>query len=313
KLLFEGEEEIGSENLHRFVQDHAELLQADAILLSDTSMFAPGIPSICYGTRGLVHCQIDVQAAARDLHSGGFGGIVANPVQVLAKILTALKDEQGRITIPGFYDDVAEITDKEKALFAALPFDEDTLKAEIGVSEFTGEAGFSLIECRWARPTLDVNGILGGFTGDGMKTIIPAKAMAKVTMRLVSYQDPAKIFEATKAYIESLAPPTVTLNVTGGVGGQAYLTPVDHPMLAYISQAIQAAHKREPVFTRTGGTIGVLSTFSDVLQVPIVMVGMSYPNDNIHAPNEHLNEEAFYTGIEVAAHLLKSLQAWKPE
>ena len=312
KLLFEGEEEIGSENLHTFVQEHTELLKADAILLSDTSMFAPGLPTVCYGTRGLVHCQIDLETAATDLHSGSFGGIVANPIQILANILVNLKDQEGRVKIPGFYDDVTTLTEQEQAQFTALPFDEQALQQEIGVAEFVGETGFSTLERRWARPALDVNGILGGFTGEGVKTVIPSNAMAKITMRLVPHQDPEKIFNAAKTYIKQLAPATAKLTVTGGIGGSAYMTPLDHPILPYIARALQQAYQQEPVFTRTGGTIGVLNTFSETLRLPIVMVGMAQPNDNAHAPNEHLTEELFYQGTEAAAYLLHELRSWNP-
>ncbi len=313
KLLLEGEEEIGSENLHDFVKEHADLLRADAIILSDTLMFAPGIPTICCATRGLVFFQLDVQTAHKDLHSGGFGGTVANPIQTLADMIAALKDKDGRITVPGFYDDVAEITDQERRLFEALPFDENALKQATGALELVGEKGFSTLERRWVRPTLDVNGILGGFTEEGVKTIIPAKAMAKITMRLVPHQDPETIFRITQEHIESLAPSTVKLTVSGGVGGRSYLAPVDHPILFHVSQALTNVYQREPVFTRTGGSIGVLSTFEEVLQIPIIMVALSQPDDNAHSPNEHLNEETFYKGIEVAAHLLNELKAWQPE
>ena len=313
KLLLEGEEEIGSENLHDFVKEYADLLKSDAILLSDTGMFAPGVPSICYGTRGLIHLQIDLETAAGDLHSGGFGGVVANPIQVLAEIIAALKDKNRRVTIPGFYDDIEELSDRERKLLSALPFDEELLKQQIGVTELPGEAGFSTIERRWARPTLDVNGILSGFTGKGTKTVIPSKAMAKITMRLVPNQDPEKVFQAAKTYIEQIAPSTAKVTVSGGVAGRAYLTPLDHPILTFVAQGIANVYDREPFFTKTGGTIGVLGTLSDTLQVPIVMVGLSYPNDNAHAPNEHMNENGFYTGIETAAQMLNQLKDWKPE
>jgi acetylornithine deacetylase/succinyl-diaminopimelate desuccinylase-like protein len=314
KFLIEGEEEIGSKHLHTFVKQHAERLRADAIIISDTTMFAPGVPTICYGTRGLVALQIDLQGSLRDLHSGGYGGIVANPIQVLADILSALKDQDGRITIPGFYEDVVEIREAEKQQFEALSFDEEQLKKELGIPELFGEKGFTILERRWARPTLDVNGIVGGFTGEGVKTIIPAKAMAKITMRLVPNQNPEKIVQAFKEYVRNLTPPTVTLKITGGeVGAKPYLTPLDHPVLSFVSEALKKIFDRDPVFVRTGGSIGVVETFSDVLRVPVVFVALNHPGDNAHAPNEHLNEEAFYTGIEVAAQLLNELKAWKPE
>lgn len=313
KFLFEGEEEIGSKHLHAFVKQHAELLKTEAVIISDGSMFASGVPTICYGTRGLVGAQIDLQGSASDLHSGSFGGIVANPIQVLANILSALKDQDGRITIPEFYDDVIEIQEAEKQQFDALPFDEKELKQNIGISELFGERGFSTLERRWARPTLDVNGILGGFTGEGSKTIIPAKAMAKITMRLVPNQDPEKIFQAFKEYVQHLTPSTVTLKINGGFGARAYLTPLDHPVISFVSEGLRKVFDCDPVFIRTGGTIGVVETFADVLHAPVVFVGLSQPDDNAHAPNEYLNEDAFYTGIEVAAQLYNELKAWKPE
>jgi acetylornithine deacetylase/succinyl-diaminopimelate desuccinylase-like protein len=232
---------------------------------------------------------------------------------VLADILSTLKDKDGRITIPGFYEDVIDIQEAEKRQFEALSFDEEGLKKEIGVPELFGEKGFSPLERRWARPTLEINGISGGFTGEGLKTIIPAKAMAKITMRLVPNQDPAKILQAFKDYVLSLTPSTVTLNVAENIGGKPYLTPPAHPVFAFVSKALRRVFDREPVFVRTGGTIGVVSTFSEILRAPIVFVGLSQPNDNAHAPDEHLNEEAFYTGIEVAAQLLNELKEWKPE
>jgi acetylornithine deacetylase/succinyl-diaminopimelate desuccinylase-like protein len=312
KFLLEGEEEIGSRHLHTFVEHHAERLKADAILISDTSLFAPRLPTICYGTRGLVAVQLDLQGAANDLHSGDYGGLIANPIQVLAAILSTLKDKDGRIMIPGFYEDVVDIQDAEKQQFAALPFDEEKLKREIGVPELFGEKGFSPLERRWARPTLEINGISGGFTGKGVKTIIPAKAMAKITMRLVPNQKSEKILQGFKEYVRSLTPAAVTVKITGDIGGKPYLTPLDHPVLTFVSEALRKVFDRDPVFVRTGGTIGVVSTFSEILRIPIVFVGFSQPNDNAHAPNEHLTEENFYTGIEVAAQLLHELKGWKP-
>lgn len=312
KLLFEGEEEIGSLHLHEFVRQHAELLQADAILISDGEMFGARVPSICYGTRGLVAAQIDLEVASRDLHSGGYGGLVDNPILVLANILAALKDAGHRVTVPGFYDDVAPLSEKEKALLASLEFNENQAREEIDATEFIGETGFSPLERRWCRPTLDANGILGGFTGDGTKTIIPSNAMAKVTMRLVPNQDPEKIVEAFTGYIQQLAPSTVRVKVHGEAAGRAYLTPLDHPILPVVAQALRQVFDREPVFTKTGGSIGVLSTFEEALNIPCVLVGLDYPGSNIHAPNEFMHEEAFYLGMETSAHLLNALQSWAP-
>jgi acetylornithine deacetylase/succinyl-diaminopimelate desuccinylase-like protein len=312
KLLIEGEEEIGSRNMHAFVEQQAERLKADAILISDTSMLAPGLPTICYGTRGLAAVQIDLQGAAIDTHSGLYGGMIANPLQVLAEILAALKDRQGRILIPGFYEDVAALEPAEKLQFEALPLDLEDLKAEIGVREFFGEPGFSPIERQLVRPTLEINGMIGGFTSEGIKTIIPAHTTAKITMRLVPYQDPEKILQAFKDYVHRVTPSTVTLTLTGESHGKPYLTPLNHPIMPFIAAALKKVFVHEPVFVRDGGTIGVVSTFAEVLHAPVVFVGLSHPNENAHAPNENLPVEAFYTGIEVAAQLLHELQYWRP-
>ncbi len=312
KLLFEGEEEIGSGHLHQLVVDHAEKLKADAILLSDNGQYQSGTPTICYGTRGLVHGEIHVQTAARDLHSGSYGGLADNAIQVLADIVSALKNDREQVTIPGYYDDVATLSDTERKNFESLPFDDGELKQEIGIREVVGEHGYPPLERRWARPTLEINGIVGGFGGEGVKTIIPANAMAKVTMRLVPNQDPQKIYDAAKAYIEKeLAPPSAHVSFIGAPDGRAYLTPLDHPILEHITRALRATYGKEPVFVRTGGTISVLSTFSDEMRIPIVMIGLSNPDDNAHAPNEHLTEQLFYLGIETAARTLHELKAWK--
>jgi len=312
KLLIEGEEEIGSGHLHQFVIDHAEKLNADAIVLSDNSQYQSGTPTICYGTRGLVHGEIHVQTAARDLHSGSFGGLADNAIQALADIVSALKNDREQVTIPGFYDDVAIVSDAERQNFESLPFDDHELKQEIGIRDVVGEQGYPPLVRRWARPTLEINGILGGFTGEGTKTIIPAKAMAKVTMRLVPNQDPQKIADAAKAYIEqTLAPSSAQVAFIGGADCRAYLTPMEHPIFVPVTRALRATYGKEPVFVRTGGTIGVLSTFSDVMGVPIVMIGLCNPDDNAHAPNEHFTEELFYLGIETAARTLSELKDWK--
>ena len=311
KLLFEGEEEMGSKHLHSFVKQHTGLLQADAVIVSDTSTFAAGVPTISYGTRGLLGCQLNIRGAQRDLHSGDYGGSVANSIQILAEILAALKDRNGKIAIPGFYNDVLEMSPAEIRQLNTLPFDEDAQKHELGVSGFVGEKGFSVYERRWVRPTLELNGLLGGFTGTGMKTIIPAQAMAKITMRLVPKQDPDKIYESFKEYIRSLVPPEVTLEITADTKAKPYMIPFEHPLHDHISRALEHVFDRKPVFIRSGGTIGVLNTFSEVLQAPVALLGFAYPNNNAHAPNEHMSEEAFYKGIEVAAHLLNELKEWK--
>jgi acetylornithine deacetylase/succinyl-diaminopimelate desuccinylase-like protein len=311
KCVFEGEEEIGSAHFHAFLEQHQERLKADVVLISDTGMFASGMPTICYGTRGLAGAQIDLEVSSRDLHSGGFGGTVANPIQVLAEMIAALKDKNGRITIPGFYDDVLELQELEKKKIAALNFDDEAFRQSIDAPALVGEQGFTTLERRWARPTLDVNGILGGFTGDGTKTIIPSKAMAKVTMRLVPNQEPTKIVQAFTDYVQHIVPESVRINVSGEFGVKPYLTPIDHPVIPIITDALRRAYQKEPVFTRTGGTIGVLESFDGLLHAPVVFIGLSQPNDNAHAPNEHFDEDAFYSGIEVAAHVYDALKNWK--
>lgn len=312
KLVFEGEEEIGSTNFHSFVQQHVERLRSDLILISDTGMYAAGVPTICYGTRGLAGAQIDLKVSYRDLHSGDFGGTVANPIQVLADIIAALKDADGRITIPGFYDDVVELHVAERQQFAALNFDDAAFRKNVEAPALEGEAGFTTLERRWGRPTLDVNGILGGFTGDGNKTIIPAQAMAKVTMRLVPDQEPAKILQAFSHYVQDLVPASVRLHISGKFGVKPYLTPIDHPVIGIISEALRKSYGQDTVFTRSGGTIGVLESFDELLHAPVVFVGLSQPNDNAHAPNEYMNEDAFYSGIEAVAHVYDALKDWTP-
>jgi acetylornithine deacetylase/succinyl-diaminopimelate desuccinylase-like protein len=312
KVLFEGEEEIGSAHFHRFLQQEADRVQADVILISDTSMYAAGAPTICYGTRGLAGAQITVRVSARDLHSGDFGGTVANPIQVLADILAALKDADGRVTIPGFYDNVVDLHEAERQQFAALNFDDNAFRDNIAAPALTGEAGFTTLERRWARPTLDVNGILGGFTGEGSKTIIPAEAMAKITMRLVPNQDPADILAAFRQYVRDLTPPSVTSQVSGQFGVKPYMTPITHPVISIISSALQQSYGQPTVFIRSGGTIGVLESFDEFIPAPVVFIGLSQPNDNAHAPNEYMLEDAFYQGIEAIAHVYDALKAWTP-
>lgn len=312
KFLIEGEEEIGSKHLHNFVKEQAKRLAADVIIISDNNMQQPGVPTICYGTRGLVHCQIDLQAFAKDLHSGGYGGMVDNPIRALAEMIDALKDRYGRITIPGFYDDVVQITPAEKAQFDALGVDDAEIQKETGAPAVFGEQGYTLLEQNWARPALDMNGIFGGFTGEGSKTVIPAKAMAKFTIRLVPNQDPEKILQATKEYIQRLTPPTAKVTFTGGVGGKPYITPLEHPVISHVSRVLKREFGRDPLFVRTGGSIGVVSSFDEVLHIPCVMVALSQPEGNEHSPNEYLDEDTFYMGIEISAHILNELQTWKP-
>ncbi len=307
KYLIEGEEEIGSPHLDPFIETHQDLLKADVAMVSDTAMFAHGVPSICYGLRGLAYFQLDLQGAHTDLHSGSFGGTVVNPAFELSKILTAMKDEAGRITIPHFYDDVRELTEREKAEFARLPFDESTYKKALGLKELSGEEGCTPLERLWVRPTFEINGLKSGFTGKGAKTVLPAKAMAKVSMRLVPDQDPEKIADLFEDYVHALTPSSVHLETTRMHGGKPWVASLDHPALRAATQAIKKGFGKEPVFQREGGSIPVVATFAELLNIPSVLMGIGLPDENAHAPNEKLNLDNFYAGIKSSAYFLDEL------
>ena len=289
KYVFEGEEESSSVHLAAWLQANRERLTADAAIISDTGFFEGNLPAITVSLRGLLYTQIDVVGSPVDLHSGGYGGAVQNPANALAQIIAALKGSDGRIRIPGFYDEVVALTEEERAALAALPFDEAAYQASIPVSALVGEAGFSTLERRATRPTLDVNGIWGGFQGSGAKTIIPAHAHAKVSCRLVADQDPDVIFERLRAFVEEIAPPGVTVTVQFLGGGRASLTPLDHPMTQAAARALEAVFGRPPVYIREGGSIPVAASFASVLGLPVVLLGFSPPNENAHAPDEWMS------------------------
>ena len=312
KYLIEGEEEIGSPNLDSFIADHKDLLMVDAVMVSDTTMFARGIPSICYGLRGLVYFQIDASVASGDLHSGSFGGAVGNPAFELSNILAAIKDVHGRITIPHFYDDVRELTDRERQEFAKLPFNEKAYAGEIGVKQLSGEHGYTPLEQLWARPTFEINGLLSGFTGEGAKTVLPAKAMAKVSLRLVPDQKPETIEDLFEHYVYKLAPSFLEIKVTRMHGGKPWIASLDHPALLAASRAIKKGFGKEPVFQREGGSIPVVATFAEQLGIPSVLFGIGLPDENAHAPNEKLDLENFYNGIRSSAYFLDELAQIKP-
>jgi len=307
KMLVEGEEEIGSPNLEAFIESHLDLLRADVAVISDTAMYGHDIPSLCYGLRGLAYFQIDVQGPNSDLHSGSFGGAVANPCNALAWILAQLKGEDGRIRIPGFYDDVRPLSDEERAELAKLPFDHSAYRAAIDVDALPGEPGFSVLERLWARPTLDVNGLWGGFQGPGAKTIIPAEAHAKVSCRLVPDQEPAKVGRLLTDYVRAIAPAGVRVTVQELHGGRPSITPIDHPATRAAQRALERAFGQEVVFMREGGSIPVVATFDSLLHVPTVLLGVGLPDEHAHAPNERLNLDNFYRGILAAAYLWQEL------
>lgn len=297
KLLIEGEEEIGSPNLAPFVKENAAKLACDSVLVSDTSMFAPGQPSIVYSLRGMAYMQIDVQGANRDLHSGSYGGAVQNPINALAWIIARLKDQYGHILVDGFYDDVKPLTDQERAELAALGHSDERLKADVNVDTLFGEEGYSSIERLGARPTLDVNGILGGFTGEGAKTVLPAKAMAKVSMRLVPHQKHEDIANKFISYVNSITPAGVTVQVQDLHGADPVLVERDSPAMHAAVHALEETFGTKCRFTREGGSIPVVLLFDQVLNVPTVLMGFGLNNENAHSPDEHFDLSNFHTGM----------------
>jgi acetylornithine deacetylase/succinyl-diaminopimelate desuccinylase-like protein len=297
KLLLEGEEEVGSVNLDEFVKARRDELKADVVVISDSAMFARGVPSICYGLRGLVYFQLDLRGSSTDLHSGVFGGAVANPAFVLAQLLAQMKDRSGRIKIPGFYDAVLPLQDEERQAWAALPFNEKQYRKAFGIPKVHGESGYSTLERTWARPTFEVNGLLSGFTGEGAKTVLPAVAMAKVSMRLVPDQDPDTIAGLFEEYVRKIAPKTVELKVTRMHGGKPWMASFDNKYIQAAGRAIERGFGRAPIFTREGGSIPVVSTFQEELGLPSVLFGVGLPDENAHAPNEKLDCGNFHNGI----------------
>ncbi|MBI4486340.1 MAG: dipeptidase [Acidobacteria bacterium] len=300
-FILEGEEEVGSVNLDGFVREHKDELRADVVVISDSPMFARGIPSICYGLRGLVYFQIDLRGSSTDLHSGSFGGAVANPAYVLSQIIAQMKDRGGRIKIPGFYDDVVPLKDEERKAWASLPFNEKKYRKDFGIPKLIGETGYTTLERTWARPTFEVNGLLSGFTGEGAKTVLPAVAMAKVSMRLVPNQHPDKIAEQFEAHVRDIRPKTVELTVTRMHGGKPWMTAYDNPFVQAAARAIERGFGQKPVFTREGGSIPVVSTFQEELGLPSVLFGVGLPDENAHAPNEKLDVGNFHGGIIASA------------
>jgi acetylornithine deacetylase/succinyl-diaminopimelate desuccinylase-like protein len=303
KFLIEGEEEVGSANLDKYVDANKSALKADVVVISDSPMFDRGIPSICYGLRGLAYFQIDLRGTKSDLHSGSFGGAVANPAMVLAQVLAQMKDRGGRIKIPGFYDDVVPLRPEEREEFAKLPFSDKKFRQDLGAPKLFGETGYSTLERIWARPTFEVNGLLSGFTGEGAKTVLPAIAMAKVSMRLVPNQDPKKIGDLFEAYVKKISPKTVDLKLTRMHGGKPWMTAFDNPFVQAAGRAIEKGFGQRPVFNREGGSIPVVATFQEELGLPCVLFGVGLPDENAHAPDEKLDLGNFHNGIIASAFL----------
>ena len=298
KFMLEGEEEIGSGSLYGFCEEHKELLKADVILVSDTSMIAQDVPSITSGLRGLCYWDVEVTGANHDLHSGIFGGAVANPINILCKMIADLHDENGHITIPGFYDDVLVISDEERALMAQAPFNEEAYKKELDIKNVHGEKGFTTKERTGIRPCLDICGIWGGHTGEGSKTVLPSKAYAKISTRLVANQDYEKISELFKNYFEAAAPDCVRVKVTPSHGGAAYVAPLEMTAYKAAEKAMQETFGKRPIPTRSGGSIPIVAGFEDILGIKSILMGFGLGTDDIHAPNENYPLEQFFKGIE---------------
>jgi acetylornithine deacetylase/succinyl-diaminopimelate desuccinylase-like protein len=298
RVIIEGEEEVGGEGIAGFVREHPEELKADVALVSDTDMFAPELPTLCVGLRGMIYTEIEARGARTDLHSGLYGGAAPNPFVALAQIVAKLKDEDGRILIPGFYDHVAAPSAEELKAWRALPFDEEHYReTEVGSTELTGEPGYSVLERTWARPTLDVHGMPGGFTGAGAKTVIPARAVAKVSMRLVPEQTPAESFAQFKAYVESLCPKGITLEVRLIHSGDPIVVSTDNPYVRAATQAMHDVFGNETVFVRGGGSIPIVGDFIRELAIPTILMGFGLPDDNLHAPNEKFHLANFHRGV----------------
>ena len=309
KLVVEGEEEIGSVHFDDLVARERDRLRADVAVVSDTPIFARGVPSLCTGLRGLANVEVEVTGPSLDLHSGNFGGAVANPAEVLARMLASLKDPRtGRVTVPCFYDRVREPTAEERAQFAALPFAESTFLEEAGGAPATvGEEGWSTLERLWVRPTLEINGVWGGYSGPGWKTIVPARAGAKITCRLVPDQEPAEIAELVAAAVRAAAPPEVRVRVTFEAGGRPVVTPADHPAIQAARAAMRHGFGGDPALIRIGGSIPPVATFQEVLGIPGVLIGVGLPDDQIHAPNERFDLDQYARGVRVIARLWEEL------
>ncbi|MEX2180146.1 MAG: dipeptidase, partial [Gemmatimonadaceae bacterium] len=306
-FLAEGEEEVGSENLAEFIERNAKVLQADAVVISDSSMFAPGQPSVLSSLRGIAYFQIDVVGPAQDLHSGSYGGAVVNPAMALARILATMHDAQGHVTIDGFYDKVRDWGDAARAATRALPFEDAHFRAEAGSPALGGEHGYSTLERIWMRPTCEVNGLLSGYTGQGAKTVLPSKAMAKVSCRLVPDQDPLAITKLFEAHVDRVKPAGVTVKVTYIHGGRPWRAELHGPLYDAARRALTAAFGREPVIVGEGGSIPVVGDFERILRTPVLLLGFGLPGENAHAPDEWLSVENFTKGLRAVATLYEEL------
>lgn len=304
KFVFEGEEEVGSVNLEDFINSNVARLACDATVVSDTPMLSPELPSICVGLRGLVYMEVRLKGPSQDLHSGSYGGAVVNPANALAEIIAQLKDAEGRVTLPGFYDSVKEPSAAERAAYSEIPLTEEDFRREAGVPALgDGEAGIPFIERIWARPTLDVNGLLSGYTGEGAKTIIPAAAMAKISMRLVPDQDPKAIRAAFEEHVKSLMPEGVEYEIQMHSDGLPWAADPEGPLFKAAASAVNAVFGRTPLFTREGGSIPIVPMIERTLDTPVLLLGFALPGSNLHSPNEWISLDLYHKGIEIIARL----------
>jgi len=308
RVLLEGEEEVGGKGIARLVREHPGQLKADFALVSDTGMFAPGLPTLCVGLRGAIYTELEARGPRTDLHSGRYGGVAPNPFVALAQIIAALKDSNGHILIPGFYDKVAAPSAEELATWKNLPYDEEHYReSEVGSIELTGEPGFSVLERTWTRPTLDVHGMPGGFTGAGAKTVIPAKATAKISLRLVPEMSPQETFAQYKSHVESLQPKGIDLHLRLIHSADPIIIRTDNPYVQAATRAMRQVFKKDTVFIRSGGSIPIVADFARHLEIPTVMMGFGLPDDNLHAPNEKFHIANFHDGIESIILLFEDL------
>ncbi|MEO5983878.1 MAG: dipeptidase [Ferruginibacter sp.] len=311
KFCIEGEEEVGSPNLGKFVSSHKEVLKADCVLISDSAMISLDTPSIDIGVRGLSYIEVEVTGPNRDLHSGVYGGAVANPATILAKMIASLHDDNNHVTIPGFYDDVAVSTEAERELMSKAPFNEQDYKDDLGVTELWGEKGFSTNERTGIRPTIEINGIWGGYTGEGAKTVLPSKAYAKISARLVPNQQSEKITTLLIDHLHKIAPASVTIKATLHHGGEPYMTPIDSNAYKAASKAMETTFSKQPIPVRGGGSIPICALFEKELGIKIVFMGFGLDSDNLHSPNEKFNIDNFYKGIETIPYFHKYFSEMK--
>jgi acetylornithine deacetylase/succinyl-diaminopimelate desuccinylase-like protein len=312
KFLIEGEEEVGSQNLEPFVEQNRDKLACDAVVISDCSQFAPGIPAITYGLRGIAYFELKLRGPKQDLHSGTFGGAITNPANALVTLLATLRDSDGRIQVPGFYDDVEPLTDRERSEYGALPLADAEFMQSVGVEGMFGEIGYTSLERRWARPTCDINGLTSGYQGEGAKTVLPAKASAKFSFRLVPNQDPAKITKSLRTFLEQRLPPGITMELVDHHGAPGVMVSLESPFMGAAAAAIESAFGRAPVMIREGGSIPIVNTFTGELDADVLLLGWGQNDDNTHSPNEKFSLEDYHRGTLASANLWEQIAKLKP-